>query len=295
MRVVQGIAACFVLFGLALIEPNAAPAQRAQTSRIKIAYVPPKNPEHQPIYERLKEARALEKLQQILSPFRLPRPLTVKVEGCDGDINAWYSDDAITVCYEYLAWMVSNVPKETTPAGITPTDALLGPLFDVFLHEFGHALFDVFDVPLFGREEDAADQVSAYIMLQFGKEESRRLILGTAYGYKAEVETSNAPVAMTAFADEHGTPAQRFYNILCVAYGADAKLFADVVEKEYLPKNRAEGCEDEYEQVDKAFKRLIAPHIDRKLARKVHDKSWLPDPSTQLPQRTGSKRTNQAK
>ncbi len=175
MRIVQVIAAGFVLFGLALIPPS--PAQ-AQTGRVKVAYVPPKNPAHQPIYERLKERRALEKLQQILSPFRLPRPLTVKVEGCDGDINAWYSDDAITVCYEYVAWVVSNAPKETTPGGITPLDALLGPLFDVFLHEFGHALFDLFDVPLFGREEDAADQVSAYIMLRFGKEEARRLIWG---------------------------------------------------------------------------------------------------------------------
>ena len=188
MRIIRVIAAGFALFGVALIEPNAA---QAQASRIKVAYVPPKNPEHQPMFERLKERRALEKLQQILSPFRLPRPLTVKVEGCDGETDAWYADDAITVCYEYLADIWRNVPQETTPAGITPSDALLGPLFDVFLHEFGHAMFDLLDVPLFGREEDAADQVSAYIILHFGKEEARRLILGTAYGYKIEMNASD--------------------------------------------------------------------------------------------------------
>ena len=71
--------------------------------------------------------------------------------------------------------------------------------------------------------------------------------------------------------------------------------FADVVEKGHLPKNRAEGCEDEYEQVEKAFKRLIAPRVDRKLARKVHNTSWLPDPSTQAPQQIDSKRTGKAK
>jgi hypothetical protein len=27
--------------------------------------------------------------------------------------------------------------------------------------------------------------------------------------------------------DVHGTPAQRFYNLLCIAYGADAQLFGD--------------------------------------------------------------------
>ena len=33
------------------------------------------------------------------------------------------------------------------------------------LHETGHAAFDIFQVPLFGREEDAADLFAAYIML----------------------------------------------------------------------------------------------------------------------------------
>src|SRR5262245_43593304 len=86
----------------------AAMAQPGQTNAIEIAYVPPKNASHRPIYERLKDRRALEKLQQLLSPFRLPKKLMVKVEGCDGEINAWYADDAITVCYEYLEWVWQN-------------------------------------------------------------------------------------------------------------------------------------------------------------------------------------------
>jgi hypothetical protein len=290
MRVVQLTG--LVLLGLVLIMPSAT---QAQTGRIKVAYVPPKNPTHQPIYEGLKDRRALEKLRQLLSPFRLPRTLTVKVEGCDGEINAWYTDDAITVCYEYIDEFWRNVPQETTPAGVTPLDALLGPLFDVFLHEFGHALFDLLDVPLFGREEDAADQISAYIMLHLGKDEARRLILGTAYGYKIEMGASTEPAAVTAFADEHGTPAQRFYNVLCIAYGADAKLFADLVEKGYLPNNRADLCEEEYEQVAKAFRRLIGPHVDRRLAKRLHHTSWLRAPNTQVQRRSDAKSSERAK
>ena len=57
----------------------------------------------------------------------------------------------------------------------------------MFLHETGHAVFDILKVPVFGREEDAADLFSAYIMLQFGKEDAHRLILGSAYQYKADV------------------------------------------------------------------------------------------------------------
>ena len=81
------------------------------------------------------------------------------------------------------------------------------------------------------------------------------------------------------FADEHGTPVQRFYNLLCMAYGADPKLFADVVTKDFLPKDRAEGCEDEYHQVDFAMVKLIGPSVDWRLARKLH-RQWLPPVTT---------------
>ena len=64
----------------------------------------------------------------------------------------------------------------------------------MFLHETGHAVFDQLKVPVLGREEDAADLFSAYIMLQLGKEDARRLILGSAYQNKADVVSPQVPL-----------------------------------------------------------------------------------------------------
>ena len=251
-----------------------ASAASYKSKQIRIEYVLPKNPAHQPIYERLKHVRALEHLQTLLSPLRLPRPLLLRVSGCDGESNAWYDGDSVTVCYEYLADLLKNALEGTLPSVITPDDAILGPFMDVFLHESGHAVFDQLKVPVLGREEDAADLFSAYIMLQLGKEDARRLILGNVYQYKADV--ANPQVPLTKYADEHGIPAQRFFNVLCIAYGADQKLFADVVEKGYLPKKRADDCDLEYEQAAFAFKKLIGPYIDQSLAKKVLA-TWMRD------------------
>jgi hypothetical protein len=273
---------------LALGSATMAQAAQARADRITVAYVPPKNSSHQGIYERVKEIRFLEKVQELLSPFRLPRSLRVKTEGCDGDANASYENDTITICYEYVDDLWKNVPAQTTPGGVTPVDALLGPLVDTSLHEFGHAVFDMLRVPTFGREEDAADQVSAYIMLRLGKAEARRLFLGTAYAYKTEFEAATAPPALTEFSNVHGTPSQRFYNLLCIGYGADAQLFGDLVAKGYLPKDRAEDCASEYKQVAFAFQKLISPHIDARRARRVFDKNWLPEPTRQVPRRPDS-------
>lgn len=258
--------------------PGIAPsATAAEARQIDIAYLPPKDARHQPLHELLKRNRALEKLQEILSPFRLPRRVLMKVEGCDGIANAFSGDGAVTVCYEYLDEIWANVPKETTPEGIAPVDALVGPMVDVFLHEFGHVVFQLLDVPVFGREEDAADQFSAYLMLHFGPDEARRLIAGAAYAFKGDLRDQQVTLSLKEFSDSHGLPAERFYNLLCIAFGADPNLFAGIVKKGYLPVERAIGCEDEHRQLAHAFKKLIAPHIDEALAREVMARKWLPD------------------
>jgi hypothetical protein len=48
------------------------------------------------------------------------------------------------------------------------------------------------------------------------------------------------------------------------------------VNKGFLPKTRAEYCEEEYEQVQDAVDLLIVPHIDLDLADKLMDNAWLP-------------------
>jgi hypothetical protein len=170
------------------------------------------------------------------------------------------------------------MPQETTPSGIAPIDTIIGPLFEVSLHEFAHALFDMLELPVFGREEDAADQVAAYILLQFGGREARRLIAGTAYAYHMDEQKADHRRSMEDYASEHGTPAQRFFNVLCMAYGADPKLFGEVLSKGYLPKARAEYCDEEYEQVQHAFDLLVVPHIDLVLAEEILDTTWLSEP-----------------
>ena len=255
---------------------DAKAVKGAKADRIDIEYVAPKSPEHQPVLELIKEHRTLEKIKQLLSPLRLPRRLLIKTEGCDGVSNAYYDDGAVTVCYEYLDDVWKNVPEEPTPAGVAPIDALIGPVMDVFLHEAGHAVFDMLQIPLFGREEDAADQFSVYIMLKMEKDEARRLIMGTAYQYENDVQSSTVSMPLHKFADAHGTPSQRYFNVLCLAYGADKELFADFVSKGVLPKERAESCEDEYAQVEFAFDRLITPSVDQELASTLRGRWLLP-------------------
>lgn len=264
-----------VITSVLLSGPAAAEQPQLKSNRVEISYVKPQNPAHQKLYELVKERRVLERFRDFLSQLRLPRTLLLKMEGCDGVANAWFepSDYSVTVCYEYLAELQSNAPAKVTSGGVTPQDAVYGPTVEVFLHEVSHALFDQLKVPILGREEDAADLFAAYVMLNLDKDVARKAVSGVAYMYGREARSEN--LKFERFADVHGLTAQRLYNLLCLAYGADPKLFADLVEKGYLPKSRAEGCADEYRQAEYAFEKLVRPYIDEAVHKELKRKKLL--------------------
>ena len=254
--------------------PAAAQAPDAPTGgQIRISYGEPKNAAHRPIYERLQKRRVLEDLQDFLSPLKLPQPLTIKIESCSGVVNAYYSNRAVTICYEYIAW-IHQVAREVTLSNeISLEDAVVGPFVDVLLHEVSHAIFDILKIPLFGREEDAADQLAAFILLQFGNDVARRTIVGAALLFR-QMAINQQP-GTADYAAVHGLPAQRFVNVLCIAYGAQPKLFADFVKQGFLPVSRIGYCRWEYQQVRHAFVTLIGPHVDPVLQEKVRGREWL--------------------
>lgn len=270
---IWAIAGCLLLLSG---EASALDAKKLKPNQIRISYQEPKNPEHRELAALLKERQVLEKLRDVLGVVRLPHWLLLELRSCDGELNAWYDPDeyAVTVCYDLLQKNWNDRPKETTPAGITAEDAFVGPVAEIFMHETGHATFDLLEVPIFGHEEDAADQFAAYVLLKFNPKEARRLIGGIAYMYGRDAQAMKV-INLGQYADEHGHPAQRYYTYLCMAYGKDAKNFADVIDKGQLPKSRAEQCEGEYLQIEYAFKKTITPYVDQRLVKRVKKKGWL--------------------
>jgi len=260
-------------------------AQEIPAGRIRIEYVPPKNADLQKVYDMVNERHTLEMVQMIFSPVRLPVDLAIKTVECNGVSNAWYQRDGkvptVSVCYEYLQEIWRSMPQDT-PAGalLTMSDAICGQLFFAVAHELGHAMFDIFDVPLFGRQEDAADQFATFIMLQFGGERARKLISGAAYGYHEYIkdlkDKPKVTLPLAAFSSDHGTPEERFFNLLCTAYGYDATLFADLV-KERLPESRAAKCKFEYDDLRFAFRQVFSAHLDYDKVKKVLETDWFAD------------------
>jgi len=108
------------------------------------------------------------------------------------------------------------------------------------------------------------------VLLRFAPEDSARLFQGVGFMMASEAKAAlEKPQSLRAFAGPHGTAAQRYYNLLCMAYGSDPKTFADAVSKGGLPTERADGCAEEFAMLERAFRKLILPYIDEELLAKA--------------------------
>jgi hypothetical protein len=278
MTSIARVAGAAIVLGMILSGPAPAEAQDLSNGKIEFAYFPPKNVKYQATMERLKSRHVLEQLSQFLSPLRLPHKLYLVTMECQKDtVSPFYNSDnwAIFLCYEFSDILDKFAPKRGKPTqGFSHDEVVVGVYAGVVLHEAGHAVFDMLDVPVFGREEDAADEMAIFIALQFSKDVARTVTRGYAYFWSILRD----PKEWAQYSDEHGTSSQRLYNTLCLAYGGDPETFKEFVDKGWLPKARAANCAAEYQQVRLAFEKTILPFVDLDQMKAVQAKNWLAPP-----------------
>ena len=200
--------------------------------QIDIAYVEPNDPAYSAIYEDLKKRQILEEVREFLSPVRLPDKVLIKTEQCDQAESPYQPGSPVTICYEYIAKLAALATKipagGTTPRGVSRDDAMVGAIAQAVLHEMSLVVFDQQKIPVWGREDDAADKLAGFLMLQFDDKTAHRLMNGAAFFFEASDRTWTG----SDFSDVKSTEAQRFYNYLCIAYGSNQKAFGDFVQAE---------------------------------------------------------------
>ncbi len=296
----------FALFPGAALADDSGRAQNVQIADVKgdHGYRPIKTKAYAAIRKDMVDRKVLEEYIAFMSPLRLPKTLWVYAEECDGGAGASPHYDpsqrAIVMCYQFvkmIADMADPLVKaeaqnpKNVPMKVTRTGFIAGVFAGVILHETGHALFDILNVPIFGREEDAADEMSTFVSVQFKPQVADLMVASFA---DIDLMFSNPPTKamdpndpnmpkdpeercqvdpFCAFADEHGAWGQRFFNTLCIAYGANPAHFQSFAKGGWLPKDR--DCVAEYQTVRKAFATTIYPFIDKEQMKKVQAGDWF--------------------
>jgi Putative metallopeptidase len=231
------------------------------------------------IQTRMQQRQVLQELAQFLSPLRLPRDLQIVTQDCGAQSRPYVTGGPVTICYE----LINQI--EETAAKIAPQDqaerVVTGSFIEVALHETAHAIFDIFQVPIWGRAEDAADRLAALIMVEFGEDMERTAIIGAAELFEYSAKTGKTWTG-SDFADTGSPDAQRYYNFLCIGAAADPLNFGGWMDaqwvdksKSIIPKDRADDCVREYQQIRTAFNLRIMPYVDADTLAAVKATQWL--------------------
>lgn len=208
--------------------------------------------QYQALKEKYEKIQLLESIFSSLGGFiELPSELTAEYSEC-GEENAFYDPETqkITLCYEIIEW-AESISKESE----NPDEVAMNILMFFTLHEMGHALVDLYELPITGREEDVADQLATFFLLW----SNDNGILDTADSFYSDL--SGLEANELPFADEHSLDHQRYYNILCWVYGSDTQTYEYLVSEEFIPEDRAQICESEYVTLNNSFLTLLEPYI----------------------------------
>ena len=266
--------------GAATPMPDATAAAAAATdiappkqggTRFTYEYVPPRNPALAEVYRFTREVDLLKRVPELVGVdglFVMPRQLHVLAAECQ-QINAFYSASKaeLVLCYELVEMLTTRgaaiAQQQQADVGGFSAEFLIANTRFIMLHELGHALIDLLDLSVTGREEDAADQLAASLMLQNSvtSEPASKVARDLRLAAMFFMMDAKEQYASQEFADEHAMGQQRFYNLMCMLYGSDPGRYVGLVTSGLLPESRSVRCQDESTQISKSWARLLTPHI----------------------------------
>ena len=200
------------------------------------------------------------------SMFSLPQDVEISLQECN-ESNAFYDLDTkqIIICYEFIDTTYAEF-SEYYSEDITEDQIsimTLDVIDFIFYHELGHALIDLYQLPVTGLEENAVDQFAIlFILLAEDIEDYEGIVgqdilynVGTWFLIQSEI------YAQSFYSDVHNLDIQRFYNISCYAYGHSPEYNQDLIDEGFLPIERSINCSAEYEQISRSWETILSPYM----------------------------------
>jgi hypothetical protein len=140
---------------------------------------------------------------------------------------------------------------------------VVGNIEYLLVHEIAHLLIAEKNIPIIGPVENAADYIATLALIReepldpTQRDRAERFLLASAGAFSASWQTGRALDAEVPYWGAHALSIQRYYQIVCLLYGSDPAVFADVLEGAGVAEAKGEGCIAEYARADRAVEWLL--------------------------------------
>lgn len=272
---------------------NQGQATKPDKGNFSVQYSTVTNPRFAQINENFRRQRVLEGIADDLNAtIAIPENVMVTFKEC-GRPNAYWDSQSrsINMCYELMEQMAQDfrpIAKSEQELG----ERVNGALTFAFIHELGHCLIDVLQLPSTGREEDAVDQLSTFVLVALKGEEGEKMAISGAISWGIQYDRlaasgKTAGELNMLWADEHSMDAQRFYNVLCWVFGHNPNKYVKMINNP-LPEQRAVRCPMEYSKLATAWLTLLKPYLkDGGTKAAAHTAPMVGSPNAPSPSPTG--------
>jgi hypothetical protein len=151
-------------------------------------------------------------------------------------------------------------------AGDILSDAMTFAMHDAsftMYHEVAHLLIGELDLPVLGKEEDAADALGTIWLLEFDEaEDSYDALVSAADGwYFNALKADTSSFEELAYSADHTLDLHRAYAMVCYMVGKDRSVFGETADDYDIDADRQESCESTYSDAFRSWMRLLEPHI----------------------------------
>ncbi|MDV5167532.1 DUF4344 domain-containing metallopeptidase [Photobacterium rosenbergii] len=249
----------FLLLLVCLISLFSNRGMSNELPTIRYAFIPSLDELDQQTIQEIRQTDTLNTVQELSdSVFNLAEPVNIVFGTEDGPLYDPESDQ-IEIPYHFWREMIDNFSADfhdnTEQAKLSQEDsqyvyqAAEGALLHTLLHEVGHAYIALNQVPIVGKEEDAADSFANVLMLNYLEDgDSQAIHAATLFAIEDKQIDSFDDLD---FIDEHSLDIQRYYYSLCLIYGSDPEqyqtLFQDLESE--VKTEREEICIEEFDRV----------------------------------------------
>ena len=165
---------------------------------------------------------------------------------------------------------------------------VIGNTLFVMAHEMGHGLINEMNMPVLGREEDAADSFAVVTALKMASVFTERVLIEAAKGWVLASKRDKKQGNALAFYDEHGLDLQRAYNVVCFMVGSDPEKYKALAADTKLPEYRQTGCVYEWKNTAWSWDEMLKPHLRSADKPKVDDQGRVPGRTRNTQSRPGS-------
>jgi hypothetical protein len=244
----KNILVLFIMINLALF------------GEVQVKYSSPKEKNNKEIKKWLVDEDIIKNLVETVNrEIKIDDKLTIFIK--DGD-SAYYDPEnhQIIITYNFITEVRERFKNEHKDEGEENWELYTQDAIEhTFYHELGHALIDILDLPVLGKEEDAVDDFGV-LMLLFTTENGEERVLSAAELFFLEGEDIEEFLPED-FMDEHSLDDQRGYRSLTLIYGSNPIEYGYIAKELEFNEEQKEVAKEIFDKQKRSWLTVLKPYL----------------------------------